>query len=57
MSNEVMTHMAIEIENLRQATGNMNRKFQFYMNLVESDNLSRSIKIALTIDCQFFRDG
>lgn len=38
MSNEVMNHMTIEIENLRQATGNMDRKLQFHMNLV-SDNL------------------
>lgn len=38
MSNEVMNHMTIEIENLRQATGSMDRKLQFHMNLV-SDNL------------------
>lgn len=38
MSNEVMNHMSIEIENLRQATGSMDRKLQFHMNLV-SDNL------------------
>ncbi|XP_020280649.1 uncharacterized protein LOC109853192 isoform X2 [Pseudomyrmex gracilis] len=38
MSNEVMNHMSIEIENLRQATGNMDRKLQFHMNVV-SDNL------------------
>jgi len=38
MSNEVMNHMTIEIENLRQTTGNMDRKLQFHMNLV-SDNL------------------
>ncbi|XP_033224764.1 angiopoietin-2 isoform X1 [Belonocnema kinseyi] len=38
MSNEVMNHVTIEIENLRQATGNMDRKLQFHMNLV-SENL------------------
>lgn len=38
MSNEVINHMTIEIENLRQATGSMDRKLQFHMNLV-SDNL------------------
>lgn len=38
MSNEVMNHMTIEIENLKQATGNMDRKLQFHMNLM-SDNL------------------
>ncbi|XP_057338964.1 uncharacterized protein LOC130676629 [Microplitis mediator] len=38
MSNEVMNHVTIEIENLRQATGNMDRKLQFHMNLV-SDTL------------------
>lgn len=38
MSNEVMNHMTIEIENLKQATGSMDRKLQFHMNLV-SDNL------------------
>lgn len=38
MSNEVMNHMTIEIENLRQAAGSMDRKLQFHMNLV-SDNL------------------
>lgn len=38
MSNEVMNHMTIEIENLRQATGSMDRKLQFHMNLV-SNNL------------------
>ncbi|KAG7196970.1 hypothetical protein KM043_000235 [Ampulex compressa] len=38
MSNEVMNHMTIEIENLRQATGSMDRKLQFHMNVV-SDNL------------------
>ncbi|XP_015117560.1 angiopoietin-related protein 2 [Diachasma alloeum] len=34
MSNEVMNHVSIEIENLRQATGNVDRKLQFHMNLV-----------------------
>ncbi|XP_044006364.1 angiopoietin-4 [Aphidius gifuensis] len=34
MSNEVMNHVTIEIENLRQTTGNMDRKLQFHMNLV-----------------------
>ncbi|XP_043277556.1 angiopoietin-2 isoform X2 [Venturia canescens] len=38
MSNEVMNHVTIEIENLRQQTGNMDRKLQFHMNLV-SDTL------------------
>ncbi|XP_043256055.1 angiopoietin-2 [Colletes gigas] len=38
MSNEVMNHITIEIENLRQTTGNMDRKLQFHMNLV-SDHL------------------
>ena len=38
MSNEVINHITIEIENLRQATGNMDRKLQFHMNLV-SDHL------------------
>lgn len=38
MSNEVMNHVTIEIENLRQTTGNMDRKLQFQMNLV-SENL------------------
>lgn len=38
MSNEVMNHVTIEIENLRQTTGNMDRKLQFHMNLV-SDTL------------------
>ncbi|KAK0178130.1 hypothetical protein PV328_002108 [Microctonus aethiopoides] len=39
MSNEVMNHITIEIENLHQATANMDRKLQFHMNLV-SDTLS-----------------
>ncbi|XP_076300479.1 uncharacterized protein LOC143218842 [Lasioglossum baleicum] len=34
MSNEVMNHISIEIDNLRQTTGNMDRKLQFHMNLV-----------------------
>ncbi|XP_034943222.1 fibrinogen alpha chain isoform X2 [Chelonus insularis] len=34
MSNEVMNHITIEIENLRQATGTMDKKLQFHMNLV-----------------------
>ena len=34
MSNEVMNHVTIEIENLRQATNNMDRKLQFHVNLV-----------------------
>ncbi|XP_015603308.1 angiopoietin-2 [Cephus cinctus] len=38
LNNEVMNHVSVEIENLRQATGNMDRKLQFHMNLV-SDNL------------------
>ncbi|KAI4495773.1 hypothetical protein M0802_008396 [Mischocyttarus mexicanus] len=38
MSNEVMNHVSIEIENLRQATGALDRKLQFHINLV-SDNL------------------
>lgn len=38
MSNEVMNHITVEIENLRQVTGSMDRKLQFHMNLV-SDNL------------------
>lgn len=38
MSNEVMNHMTIEIENLRQATSNTDRQLQFHMNLM-SDNL------------------
>ncbi|XP_015437143.1 PREDICTED: angiopoietin-4 [Dufourea novaeangliae] len=38
MSNEVINHITIEIENLRQTTGNMDRKLQFHMNLV-SDHL------------------
>ncbi|KAL0111328.1 hypothetical protein PUN28_012905 [Cardiocondyla obscurior] len=38
MSNEVMNHMTVEIENLKQATGSMDRKLQFHMNLM-SDNL------------------
>ena len=38
MSNEVMNHVTIEIENLRQQTGNMDRKLQFHLNLV-SDTL------------------
>ncbi|XP_012282040.1 uncharacterized protein LOC105700607 [Orussus abietinus] len=38
IGNEVMNHVSIEIENLRQATGNMDRKLQFHMNLV-SENL------------------
>lgn len=38
MNNEVMNHVTIEIENLKQASGNMDRKLQFQMNLV-SENL------------------
>ena len=38
ISNEIMNHVTIEIENLRQETGNMDRKLQFHMNLV-SENL------------------
>ncbi|XP_076748665.1 uncharacterized protein LOC143422125 isoform X1 [Xylocopa sonorina] len=38
MSNEVINHITIEIENLRQATNNMDRKLQFHVNLV-SDRL------------------
>lgn len=38
MSNEVINHITIEIENLRQATSNMDRKLQFHVNLV-SDRL------------------
>lgn len=38
MNNEVMNHMTLEIENLKQATGSMDRKLQFHMNLM-SDNL------------------
>lgn len=38
MSNEVMNHVTIEIENLRQATVNMDRKLQFHMNLM-SENI------------------
>lgn len=38
LNNEVMNHVSVEIENLRQATGSMDRKLQFHMNLV-SDNL------------------
>ncbi|XP_031840156.1 uncharacterized protein LOC116430327 isoform X2 [Nomia melanderi] len=34
MSNEVINHITIEIDNLRQTTGNMDRKLQFHMNLV-----------------------
>jgi len=38
MNNEVMNHMTLEIENLKQATGSMDRKLQFHMDLM-SDNL------------------
>nr|XP_034195935.1 uncharacterized protein LOC117611775 isoform X1 [Osmia lignaria] len=38
MSNEVINHVTIEIENLRQATTNIDRKLQFHTNLV-SDRL------------------
>lgn len=38
MSNEIINHITIEIENLRQATNNMDRKLQFHVNLV-SDRL------------------
>lgn len=38
MSNEVINHITIGIENLRQATNNMDRKLQFHVNLV-SDRL------------------
>ncbi|XP_076387694.1 uncharacterized protein LOC100874931 isoform X2 [Megachile rotundata] len=38
MSNEVINHVSIEIENLRQATTNIDRKLQFHTNLV-SDRL------------------
>lgn len=38
MSNEVMNHMTIEIENLRQARSNTDRQLQFHMSLM-SDNL------------------
>lgn len=39
MSNEVMSHVTMEIDSLKQLTGNMDRKLQFHMNLV-SDNLA-----------------
>ncbi|XP_046736625.1 uncharacterized protein LOC124405626 isoform X2 [Diprion similis] len=38
LNNEVINHVSVEIENLRQATGSMDRKLQFHMNVV-SDNL------------------
>lgn len=38
LNNEVMNHVSVEIENLRQTTGSMDRKLQYHMNLV-SDNL------------------
>ena len=38
VSNEVINHIMIQIENLRQATNNMDRKLQFHVNPV-SDRL------------------
>lgn len=48
MSNEVMNHVTIEIENLRQQTTNMDRKLQFHMNLV-SDTLGAVYTLAKDI--------